>query len=168
MHSSIALRYATDCACRFPIGRMRPVESIRLDRLKELLQRFGSFAEMNRLLGRPARDATLSQIVHSAPDSKTTKPRALGSIQARHIEQTLKLPEGWMDADPEAWPFKHIARERFEVLHDHQKIEIQGQVRTMIVRFENENQPNVKEFEPLKAVATSAAPKGKPTKKATP
>ena len=131
---------------------MKIIEDIRRGRLRELIDRYGTLASLNRALDRDARDATLSQILHGAPDSKTGKPRVLGSILARQIESQLHLPVGWMDSDPEAWPFPHIQRERFETLHGHQQIEIQGQVRTMIVRFENENQPKVTEFEPLQAV----------------
>lgn len=131
---------------------MKVVEEVRLIHLKELIEDHKSIAALNRALERPTRDATLSQILNGSTHSQTTKPRHMGSILAREIEKNLKKPIGWMDADPDAWPFKNIERQRYELLQDFQKIEIQGHVRTLIERFEIENDPKISELMPPKVV----------------
>lgn len=73
---------------------------IRRMRLEELRERFGSLTELNRALGRNDRDYTLGQILKQSPDSKTGKPRQMGSVMARQIEAKLGLPGGWMDSMP--------------------------------------------------------------------
>lgn len=81
---------------------MKPIGQIRRERLKQLLSVGNlSFADLNQLLGRLRRDATLNQIAQAAPNSTTGKPREMGSVQARAIESKLKLPEGWFDTDPD-------------------------------------------------------------------
>lgn len=81
---------------------MRTIGEIRRLRLLQLMQELGlNFAEMNDRLGRTRVDSTLSQVVQSAPNSRTRKPRQMGDAQARLIEATLGKPEGWMDRDPE-------------------------------------------------------------------
>lgn len=69
----------------------------RLKRLLALRDRYVSIAALARALHRSPRDATLSQIITRAPDSKTGKPRQMGSILAKQIEKALSLPIGWMD-----------------------------------------------------------------------
>lgn len=142
---------------------MKVVEEVRLGHLVRLIEAHESIAGLNRALGRPSRDATLSQILNGSPNSQTTKPRHMGSILAREIEKKLNKPIGWMDADPDAWPFENIERERFEVLQDFQKIEIQGAVRTLIDRFELNNNPKVAEFNAPKVVRHSHATHHKKT-----
>lgn len=73
---------------------------IRRMRLEELRKRFGSLTELNRALGRSDRDYTLGQILKQSPDSKTGKPRQMGSVMARQIEAKLGLPRGWIDSMP--------------------------------------------------------------------
>lgn len=79
---------------------MKVVEDVRRERLMQLKKRFGTFSALNEKLQRPSRDATLSQIANASPDSKTGKPRVMGSPQARLIEKKLGLEVGWMDTDP--------------------------------------------------------------------
>lgn len=80
---------------------MRTIEEIRLLRLQGLMEEFGvTLAEINRRLERNARDSTLSRILNGAPDSTTGKRRAMGSNQARQLEQAFGKPVGWMDHDP--------------------------------------------------------------------
>jgi hypothetical protein len=73
---------------------------IRRMRLEELRDRYGSLTLLNRALGRNDRDYTLGQILKRSPDSKTGKPRQMGSVMARQIEVKLSLPKGWMDSPP--------------------------------------------------------------------
>jgi hypothetical protein len=94
-------------------------------------------SDLNRLLDRPTRDSTLSQILNAAPDSKTGKPRQMGDEQARTLERLFDKPTGWMDRDPEfdelqrqlerairepapagysAWPFKRLDASRVRAL----------------------------------------------------
>lgn len=59
----------------------------------------------------------------------------IDSAAARKIEKNMQKPIGWLDADPEAWPFPGIDRELFEALTPEQKTEIQGLVRRSILDF---------------------------------
>lgn len=124
---------------------MKTVETVRRERLRELKERFGSVAELNRQLGRLDKDATLGHILNGNIGTKTNKPKTMGSELARDIERKLDLPEGWMDTDPEllltregAWPFPGIDRAAFDALTAEQKIEIQGVVRKAIRDFAEE------------------------------
>lgn len=80
---------------------MKTIGQIRRERLQQLTRAGLSFAELNSLLGRNRRDATLNQIAKAAPNSTTGKPREMGSTQARQIEAALRLPDGWFDTSPE-------------------------------------------------------------------
>lgn len=77
--------------------RVDTIDEIRLARLTLLRDKYGSVAGLLRALKRPTRDATLSQLLTRAPDSKTGKPRQMGSVLARKIEASLSLPTGWTD-----------------------------------------------------------------------
>ena len=66
-----------------------------------LQAKHGSFAAINRIIGRPVTDSTLSQIANRSTGSKTDKPKTMGSPQARLIENELNLERGWMDTDPD-------------------------------------------------------------------
>lgn len=85
-------------------GWVKPIEEIRRERLLMLVRHFGSYPALNRALGRSDRDATLNQYVTRAKDSRSGRTRAVGRAVARTIEETLTLPAGWMDLDPEASP----------------------------------------------------------------
>lgn len=76
---------------------MKTVGEIRRDNLLLLINEAGGKAALNGKLGRERADATISQIVNRSPDSKTKKPKMMGTNLARQIEERLKLPEGWMD-----------------------------------------------------------------------
>jgi len=80
---------------------MKTIEEIRRERLLELIDEVGSIAALNAALGLLPRDSTLSQIKNQSKESKTTKPRGMGSTMARKLEEALKKPRGWMDSDPE-------------------------------------------------------------------
>lgn len=80
---------------------MKTVEEVRRTRLAELKSEFGSFAAINAKIDRLPTDSTLSQIANASLGSKTKKPKAMGSDQARLLEEKLQKPRGWMDTDPE-------------------------------------------------------------------
>lgn len=80
---------------------MRCIGEIRRLRLLRLKQELGlTFADMSVRLGRSRRDATLSQVAQSAPNTRSGRPRQLGDDQARLIETTFGKEVGWMDRDP--------------------------------------------------------------------
>lgn len=76
----------------------------RAEWLRLLVAKHGTYAALNRALGRNERDATLNQIAHASPDSKSGRPRQMGDKLARAIEQRLRLPRGCMDRQPESAP----------------------------------------------------------------
>lgn len=79
---------------------MRTIADIRHARLEWVLREHDlTLADLSRRLGRSSRDSTLSQIRKRSPDSRTGKPRAMGSRQTRDIETALHLPVGIMDTD---------------------------------------------------------------------
>lgn len=71
----------------------------RLQWLAHLVHTHGGMAALNRALGRSERDATLSQILNEAPNSKTGAPRKMGDKLARSIESALGLEHGVMDRE---------------------------------------------------------------------
>lgn len=79
---------------------MKTVEEVRRERLAELREEFGSFSAINTRIDRLPTDSTLSQIANASVGSKTKKPKAMGSDQARLLEEKLQKPRGWMDTDP--------------------------------------------------------------------
>ena len=93
--NSATLRHG--CSVLLSNQAMPTAEEHRGTRLLELVREHGSYAALNRALGRGDRDATLGQIGNAAPDSKTGKPRQMGKTLARAIEAKLNLPVGWMD-----------------------------------------------------------------------
>jgi hypothetical protein len=86
---------------RYVMHVMKTVEEIRHERLLSLIASHGSIAKLNVALGRTRTDSTLSQLKNKSADSKTGVPKMLGKAQARRIEATLGLPEGWMDTAPD-------------------------------------------------------------------
>lgn len=97
---SIALRYAICKALRCAMPGMKTVEEVRRERLAELRKEVGSLVAMNERLGLTSRDSTLSQLANGAKNSKTGKPKEMGSRLARELETAFKKPVGWMDTDP--------------------------------------------------------------------
>lgn len=80
------------------IPQVKTVYETRIERLNLLVKKHGdSLAVLNDALGLVRTDSTLSQIRTKAPNSKTGKPRGMGDVLARKIEEKLGLPEGWMD-----------------------------------------------------------------------
>lgn len=87
------------------VSTMKTIGEIRRLRLKQFIKDTGmSNAQVNEKLGRNRRDATLSQISQAAKNTRTGKPREMGGTQARLIETTFNLPQGWFDRDPADYP----------------------------------------------------------------
>jgi len=117
---------------------MRTIEEIRLENFRALI------TELQEDLGTP--DITAAEIsMHFGISSvyawqlKFGKRDKIDSVAARKIESKYGKPHGWMDTDFKLWPFPDIDQERFASLKGNQKIEIQGQVRGWIEKFESEN-----------------------------
>lgn len=73
------------------------VHQTRRDRLEVLISEHGSIAALNSAMGMRRDDATFSLIRNQSTHSATGRPRVMGDDLARKVEQTLGLPEGWMD-----------------------------------------------------------------------
>lgn len=128
---------------------MKVVAHIRRERLAQLKAELRlSYADMNELLGRSRRDATLSQIGNAAPNSRTGRPRQLGDDQARELERVFNKPMGWFDTDPafdsdpnaqasqlthaaepvtryNSWPFARISKSAIERLTPDQMLRLE-------------------------------------------
>lgn len=103
---------------------MRTIEEIRRLRLEELRQEvehLGGLAEINRRRGTNPRSAQLYNIAAANKGTKTGAPMSMGSDLARAIEVAMGKPRGWMDHDPEFWPFELLDRRRFESLSERQR-----------------------------------------------
>jgi hypothetical protein len=81
---------------------MEPVEETRRTRLRLLVKRHHSMADLCQLLGYARTEtATLTRILNAnVRHDRDGKPYNMGSPMARQIEVTLKLPVGWMDTPP--------------------------------------------------------------------
>lgn len=79
---------------------MKTVEEVRRERLAQLRAEAGSLVALNTKLGLNARDATLSQILNAAKNSRTGTPKQMGSKLARELELACGKEVGWMDTDP--------------------------------------------------------------------
>lgn len=98
--SSIVPRYAPSLDSGFQIGGMKTVEEVRRERLALLRKEAGSLVALNEKLGLNSRDATLSQILNEAKNSRTGTPKQMGSKLARQLEAACGKDVGWMDTDP--------------------------------------------------------------------
>ncbi|MGK0703700.1 hypothetical protein ACSFCW_09455 [Yokenella regensburgei] len=103
---------------------MQTVEEIRREWLIELINRHKTIANLNLALGRAKTDATLSQIKNQAVDSKSGKPRNMGSPLAREIENKLGLEPGTLDhplyeQETDRWAAYKNADEAIKALVDY-------------------------------------------------
>lgn len=69
-------------------------EEVRRDNLLFLIEQAGSQRALAERIGKAP--AQISQWVTGAPDARGN-PRTMGRATARHIEERLGLPTGWMD-----------------------------------------------------------------------
>ena len=74
---------------------MKTVSSIRHENLLRLANQYGR-KDLSLLLGH-ASQSTISQLINKSKDSATGKEKNVGDKLARHIENSLSLPSGWMD-----------------------------------------------------------------------
>lgn len=91
---------------------MKVIEEIRLENLRTLVEEAKGITRFAILAGK--QQAQISQLLSKAPDSKTKKPKAIGSRQARQFEVAAKKEIGWMDhdhSDREADIFKQLPPE---------------------------------------------------------
>ena len=111
---------------------MRTIEEVRRARLAILVEEFGSYAEINVKLDRDRRDSTLSQIKNESVNSKGGAAKTMGSATAREIELACGKPLGWMDSDPDAWPFTSQLREAIATLDSDRIRRAENAVRTYL------------------------------------
>jgi hypothetical protein len=107
---------------------MKTVEEIRRQRLSALREEFGSYARLASMLDMTARDSTLSQIGNQSKISNSDKRKQMGSELARRLELVTHKPVGWMDSDPDAWPFDKIDLAKVQQLKPADLGLIQGMV----------------------------------------
>lgn len=89
---------------RYAMIAMKTIEEIRHDWLSRLIEKHGTVAALNEALGRARTDATLLQIKNQAPNTRSGKPRNMGSDLAREIEEKLGLERGMLDNPISALP----------------------------------------------------------------
>lgn len=80
---------------------MQTVYETRRSRLRLLLNRYKTYAQLNEALEWPRTDSRLSRIRNANVRSdRAGKVFQMGDNIAREIEAKLSLPEGWMDTPP--------------------------------------------------------------------
>lgn len=79
----------------------------RRKNLTDLIERFGSISNLNRIMGRKVRDAAFSSIRNGNAQGNGQR-RVLGTELARKIETCLQLPVGWMDRAHSKGEFRQI------------------------------------------------------------
>lgn len=123
---SIALGYATSLAARNVILGMKTVEEVRRERLQMLRTEFGTWSALNEKIGLIARDSTLSQYLNQSKGTKTSKPKVMGSVMARRLEEACGKEIGWMDTDPALTGETggQIAMQEFQALRDKLRAEV--------------------------------------------
>lgn len=75
----------------------KSLAEIRRQNLELLVDRYGSMAKINALLGRKRRDSALTQVKNRVFNKQTGYYRQMGDRIARLLEVKLLLGEGWMD-----------------------------------------------------------------------
>lgn len=84
----------------YVIPCMQTVFETRRARLKMLVDKYGSVANVNRALGWEETNGRLYQIHNRSIRSDRGTPYEMGDPTAREIETKLDLDEGWMDTPP--------------------------------------------------------------------
>jgi len=79
---------------------MQTVFETRRDRLRMLVKKYGSIAQINRELGWDETNGRLYQIHNRSIRSDRGTPYEMGDPTAREIETKLGLDTGWMDTPP--------------------------------------------------------------------
>lgn len=76
---------------------MQTSSEIRRSRLTQLVDRYGSIADLNQALGWARTDPKLSQIKNNNKRPGREASYQMGDAMAREIEESLGLERGWMD-----------------------------------------------------------------------
>ena len=72
---------------------------VRRANLELLIEAYETIAQLNKVLGKPRTDSSLSQIRNQTINTVNHCSRQMGSKFAREIEKKLNLPKNWMDID---------------------------------------------------------------------
>jgi hypothetical protein len=113
--------------------RVKTIEEIRLANFWRLVAELEE--DQRRKLNDPAIAAATGLSKVYVWQLRNKKRDSIDSRAARKIEENVGLEIGWLDANPEAWPFPEIDKALFDGLKPNQKKEIQGLVRRAILDF---------------------------------
>jgi hypothetical protein len=78
---------------------VKTIEQIRRENFASLVAEAGGVTRFAEKMEKS--QSQFSQIMHGSPDSKTGKPKEIGSKLAREIESRFGKDVGWMDHEPE-------------------------------------------------------------------
>lgn len=119
--------------CRYA-RPVKTVEQIRLERYKQLL------VELEREPGVPASQAEVARVLGISPvyvhQLEHGKRENIESKAARKMEASMGKETGWMDNDPELWPFETVSVESFTKLPERYKGMAEQEVRRVIEEWE--------------------------------
>jgi hypothetical protein len=76
---------------------MQTSAEIRRSRLGQLVEKYGSIADLNQAIGWARTDPKLSQIKNNNKRPGRDASYQMGDAMAREIEEALGLERGWMD-----------------------------------------------------------------------
>lgn len=119
-------------------GWMRTIDEIRLNNFRTLVAELR--AEQGAEVGDAEVAASLGISKVYAWQLRTGKRDKIDSPAARKMEKAAQKAVGWLDTDFMLWPFPGIAPDRFDALTRDERIEIQGQVRGWVEKFESARQ----------------------------
>ncbi len=118
---------------------MKTVEEIRRANLFLLIEEAGSAAKLSAITGIAA--AYISQVGRAVVHSSGTKPRTIGTDQARRFEAKMGKPRGWMDTDHSALNVASDLNGRegqlvglFRLLNDTEQIELVNDITKRLKR----------------------------------
>lgn len=111
------------------------MEEVRRLRLAMLVEEFGSYAELNAMTDMNRRDSSLSQIAGQSINSKGGSGKAMGSPMARKLEAACEKPRGWMDTDPELWPFENVDPDRVHALKPRERDMLEGALLSVAIQL---------------------------------
>lgn len=104
------MRFFPQRAAAHPIGTVKSTGDIRRANLELLIKEFRTLAALAEAAGTTS--IYLTQIRTSAIDSKTKRPREMGSAMARRLEKACTPPKqrGWMDVPHDDEFPQHVLR----------------------------------------------------------
>jgi hypothetical protein len=117
---------------------MRTIEEIRLENYRALVNQLQ--AELGGAIGDGDVSAYLGISKVYAWQLRSGKRGKIDSPAARKMEKAVGKAVGWLDTDFKLWPFPGIAPDRYEHLSHDERMEIQGQVRGWMEKFEASKQ----------------------------